>query len=133
MANGMPPAGPLIFIIVIALALIAFIALIYFTPGETYVVRVTVFNNATPDSPHQSVYLGHDLKPTSKLNESLLLSPGQTLKFDADEWFPAGKDTTFKFQAAVSGEVLSTVSYHAEKNESSVNLTWDGSDLHLSH
>ncbi|WP_048198162.1 hypothetical protein [Methanocella arvoryzae] len=132
MAKGAPPAGSFIIVTVIIIALIAFIALIYFTPGETYVVHVTVFNNATPESPHSSVYLGHDLKPTTKLNESLRLSPGESLTFDADEWFPTGKNTTFKFQAAVSGEVLSTVSYHADKNESSVNLTWDGSDLHLS-
>ena len=131
MAKGTPPAGPLIFIIVISLAMIAFIALVYFTPGESYTVHVTVTNNASPDSSYQSVYIGHNLKATGKQNASQLLSPGQIRTFNAQEWFPSGKNTSFYFQAVSSGSVLSTVSYKPAKNESSINLTWTGKDLYL--
>lgn len=132
MAKGKPPAGPLIFIIFIVIIMIAFIALVYFTPGESYTIHVTVTNNASMDSPYQSVYIGHNLKATGKQNASQLLSPGQTRTFDAQEWFPNGKNTTFHFQAVSPGSVISTVSYQPVNNESDIKIIWDGKDLHLS-
>jgi hypothetical protein len=121
-----------IFFLGIAAVVIGVVAyLVFFAPGENYKVHVTLVNSAPGSSVHGTVYIGNNVDDKDNQNSNNLMYPGKTRTYDLNTKFANGTTPSYKFQAVENSRVLDKVTYYPTTNESSITVTWDGTQLTL--
>jgi len=121
---------------VIVLVVVGVMAYIVLSPGTTYLVHVTVVNNAPAVGAHSDLYIGYNIYSpgngnNQQIDQKYWIMSGHTNKFDVSDKVSPGSNATLSFDAVDSGRRLDTITYTPTKNESSVTIAWDGSKLSI--